>query len=109
MDVQVGIPVRDPDGRRVYVIEPVVGRHLPGCIQYQAAQGVSLIGIGLDAFFRGLYGFLQGGNLTLNFLETLPEPVEIIFPGFLFSTLRREVSAALHRRSQCCLEKIITE
>ena len=91
MDVQVGIPVRDPDGGRVYVIEPVVGRDLPGCIQYQAAQGVSLIGIGLDAPVLAVDIFLDG-RLHIDLRRDRLFDPSILMPSQLF-----RLHATLHQ------------
>ena len=47
--MNVALAVRDADFRRVDVVEPVVGDHFSGDVENQAAEAVTLIGVGVDA------------------------------------------------------------
>jgi hypothetical protein len=47
--VDVALAVRHAHFRRIDVVEPVVGHHLARHVENQAAEGVALVGVGVDA------------------------------------------------------------
>ena len=49
MNVEISFTVSTADFSRIDVVEPIVGHHFTGNIQDQTAQGVALIGVGVNA------------------------------------------------------------
>ncbi|MNI72214.1 hypothetical protein D3C73_1281420 [compost metagenome] len=60
MDVEVAVAMRLARLGREHVRQPIVGRDLAGNVQDQAAQAVSLVGIGVDAPIALVQVFLHG-------------------------------------------------
>ena len=66
VDVDIGLAVRPADGGGIDLVEPVIGDHLAGDVEDHAAQGIALIGIGLDAPVGAAEIFLDGvGHIDL--------------------------------------------
>jgi hypothetical protein len=66
VDVDVGLAVGPADRGGIDLVEPVIGDHLAGNVENEAAQGIALIGIGLDAPVGAAEIFLYGvGHIDL--------------------------------------------
>ena len=59
VDVDVALAVGAPGLGRIDVVEPVVGHHLARHVQDQAAQGIALVGVGVDAPVAPLQVFVD--------------------------------------------------
>ena len=49
VNMEIGLAVRLPDFRRIDVRQPVIGDHLARNVENQPAQGIALVGVGLDS------------------------------------------------------------
>ncbi|MNY21440.1 hypothetical protein D3C86_1549880 [compost metagenome] len=60
--MQVRLAVGLADGLAVHLVQPVVGGDLARYVEYQAAQGIALIGVGLDSPVVAVQVFVHRGR-----------------------------------------------
>ena len=66
VDVQRRFAVRRAHFRRIHLVQPVVGDDLARHVEYQAAQRVTLVGVGVDTPVAPVQVFIDGrGDVDL--------------------------------------------
>ena len=66
--MDVAVAMRFADSRRINMAQPIVGRYFSGNVQDQAAVGVSLVGIGINAPVKLFQIFINRAfNINHNF------------------------------------------